>query len=362
VGINDKNNLNNTAIMIAAERGHLDIVKELLGRKADLTLKNVYGQTSIILATENDHVNVVKYICEATGDLNILRERNKYDKSPILVAAEFGKENVARYIIQRDVTQIFAKTFRGISVLHFACTGKSDAHTAIVNMVLDAAEKLSGNADIRADLDAKMYCTKGNLWDVLTSFDDTPLIWAAISGKIEHVKLLLMRESEWINNKDKATDPPKSSLNVQNKQGYSALMKAAEQGYDEIVRYLLDRGADPTLTTKINNRDFDARKLAWSHAHVGVANIFFELDHKNGKTTKISDIFDEEELNKLGGIFGNHIYFDSLRKIVELATVRDFYLELFLSLIPKIEGVSPSLVSKINSFVFTHTIIIFFRR
>jgi ankyrin repeat protein len=36
-GINDCNNLDDTALMIAAERG-LDIVKELLSRKADLTL------------------------------------------------------------------------------------------------------------------------------------------------------------------------------------------------------------------------------------------------------------------------------------------------------------------------------------
>jgi hypothetical protein len=149
-------------------------------------------------------------------------------------------------------------------------------------MVLGAAEKLPENDDCRVDLDPKKYYTTGNLWSVMTSFDDTPLIWAAI----------LKHESD--NNRAEFSNTL-STLNIQNKQGFSALMKAAEQGHEEIVRCLLDRGADPTLKTRINNRDVDARKFAWNHAHVGVANIFFERDYKNGKKTKISDIFDEEE-------------------------------------------------------------------
>lgn len=63
--VNAKFRYGTTALFKAAERGHLEIVKLLLARGADVTVKDTfYGATAMSWALDNDHLEIVTAILE----------------------------------------------------------------------------------------------------------------------------------------------------------------------------------------------------------------------------------------------------------------------------------------------------------
>lgn len=63
--VNAKFRYGTTALFKAAERGHLEIVKILLARGVDVTVKDTfYGATAMTWALDNGHVDVVREILE----------------------------------------------------------------------------------------------------------------------------------------------------------------------------------------------------------------------------------------------------------------------------------------------------------
>jgi len=89
---------------------------------------------------------------------------------------------------------------------------------------------------------------------------NTPLIRAAVFGHpskhaIALLTLLLGHRAD---------------INQQNDEGLSALMEAAHRGKPEVVRFLLDKGADPALT---DCEGRTARDIAHARGHTGVVRI-----------------------------------------------------------------------------------------
>lgn len=103
---------------------------------------NQYGQTALIMAAENGHVNVVKYICRKYPHEILVR--NKYTKHCLLVCCEFGIFSVVKALIEfvelyeqhpegdfRIDMKEFVNSkhlFTGVSCLMFASAGKSESY------------------------------------------------------------------------------------------------------------------------------------------------------------------------------------------------------------------------------------------
>jgi len=66
--VNAKSNDGTSALMYAAWKGNLDIVRELLNKDADFNAKADNGSTALILAAKNGYVDVVQRL-KATGAL-----------------------------------------------------------------------------------------------------------------------------------------------------------------------------------------------------------------------------------------------------------------------------------------------------
>ena len=62
IDINQPNAKNKTALMIAAERGHLDLVQLFIELGANKNIRNTNGKTAAQLANENDHNTVVQFL------------------------------------------------------------------------------------------------------------------------------------------------------------------------------------------------------------------------------------------------------------------------------------------------------------
>jgi ankyrin repeat protein len=108
-----QNKMGNTALIIAAEMGHLDIVKLLIERGASVYKLNVNRQTALMLAIEGGHLEIVQYliavrtietvsICKAKPEdvtTDQLLVENKWNKTALLIAAEFGKDTIVRWLV-----------------------------------------------------------------------------------------------------------------------------------------------------------------------------------------------------------------------------------------------------------------------
>ncbi len=60
-----------TALMSASEYGHLEVVKELLRRGANVNAQSDFGFTPLILASENNFIDVVKELLKQGADPGI---------------------------------------------------------------------------------------------------------------------------------------------------------------------------------------------------------------------------------------------------------------------------------------------------
>ena len=213
--VNLRNNIGNSALILAAEHGHIDIVDVLVDAGADVKMQNDYGQSALMLATENGHLQVVELLATLTQDSNQLHVRNKYDKTALLVASQLGKLDIVNWILSSgnaDVNVI--TTHRGMSSLMYACSYSTDAHEKIVDLLL------ANGADVNA----------------VSSEHDTPLFWAAVGGRSSVILKLIQHGAK---------------VNQINKRGFSALMKAAERNQCPILELLCQHKASVDLQNQV---------------------------------------------------------------------------------------------------------------
>jgi predicted nucleotidyltransferase len=59
-----------TALQTAADKGHVEIMKFLIGINADIDLPDKYGVTSLMLATRASHVEAMRLLIDAGADVN----------------------------------------------------------------------------------------------------------------------------------------------------------------------------------------------------------------------------------------------------------------------------------------------------
>ncbi len=88
--VNAKFRYGATALFKAAERGHADVVKLLLARGADATVKDTfYGATAMSWALDNDHVEVVRAILDkdASSVTQVLMRGARQGKAPLVEMA-----------------------------------------------------------------------------------------------------------------------------------------------------------------------------------------------------------------------------------------------------------------------------------
>lgn len=88
--VNAKFRYGTTALFKAAERGHADVVKVLLARGADATVKDTfYGATAMSWALDNDHVEVVRAILEKdeSSVAQVLMRGARQGKAPLVQIA-----------------------------------------------------------------------------------------------------------------------------------------------------------------------------------------------------------------------------------------------------------------------------------
>lgn len=119
-----KSKLDIDAFHVAAKRGNLGIVKELLGIWPELCKSCDSSNTSpLYSAAVQDHLDVVNVILDA--DASSIRTVRKNGKTSLHTAARYGLLRIVKALIDRDPGIVGIKDKKGQTALHMAVKGQS---------------------------------------------------------------------------------------------------------------------------------------------------------------------------------------------------------------------------------------------
>jgi ankyrin repeat protein len=217
-----------TPLMIAAAAGHVEAVRELLKHDDRIDLASKYGWTPLVFAASREREAVVRLLLErgaeydlltavARGDLarvkalvegrpDLVKEEEARDQSPLTWAAGHNHPEVLTWLIDHGADINYHNNYEG-SVLSVAAW---EGHIDIARILLDRG------ADIELGAGKDAY--------------GTPLHHACWQGNKEMATLLLDHGAK-LESVDNTDETP--------------LCFAVKEGQTDLVRFLLDRGADP---------------------------------------------------------------------------------------------------------------------
>lgn len=190
----------NTALHVAASRGHLLSVNALLNHHANMNQFNSAFNTPLFLAVVNAQLEVAKLLVQHKALVNI---RCSDDWTALHRAVDSGQLELVRFLVCHGGS-LRARTARGLYPLHRA-SGRGHCETI------------------------EFLLRQGAYVDAMTEDGWTALHGAARSGQLEVVKILLEHNSN-----------PNSPTN----EYRTPLHHACRGGNLEIVKLLLNCGAD----------------------------------------------------------------------------------------------------------------------
>jgi ankyrin repeat protein len=215
--------------------GHLDIVKVLLVNGAD---PNTASQPAHILAAARGYLEVVKALIEAGANVDACEKKSKV--TALFAAAKSGHLDMVKYLLSSGAS-ISVRTAQGDTLLIAAAIS---GNTEIIKLLLEAGADIDDESDDGSNA----------------------LCFAVDRGHVEAVRALLAAKPSGA----KAMKP---------------LLTAVVHGHVEIVKILLDNGANPNET---NNSDENALLLAINRSHFGVAAALIAAGADVNKTSRIT--------------------------------------------------------------------------
>lgn len=195
-----------TALMLATERGDLDLVKQLLEHGARPDDSNEFGETALHLAVQAESEALVRALLEAGANP---QPDSPDAKSPLQIAIDRRNNAIADLLLTAGAKIDFESETATGDLYEIA---KNGGHPALAEQLLE-----QGANPARA-----------------VKSDFTPLHIAATNGHADIVDAMVAR----------CTD-----VDVRLGSGATPLISAAIGGHLRVVRSLLKAGADPTATT-----------------------------------------------------------------------------------------------------------------
>ena len=222
--VNAKDKNGTTALILAADKSNSEIVSFLIDKGADVNAKGGNG-TALMLAVNKSNAEFVGFLIDKGADVNA-KDKNG---TALILATDKGSAEIVSFLIDKGA-DVNTKDSLGYTALMKAA---GRGHTSIMRILLDKG----------ADVNTR------------TNDGYAALTHAAGSGHTDIVRTLI----------DKGAD-----VNSKSSIGYTALMSAATSGHVAVVKVLLNKGADVNAKTSVGDT---ALIRASKYGHLDVANI-----------------------------------------------------------------------------------------
>ncbi|XP_067653767.1 serine/threonine-protein phosphatase 6 regulatory ankyrin repeat subunit B-like [Haliotis asinina] len=222
--------LGRTALMKAAESGHIHVFKFLVSQKADRKLTDDFNNTVLHSACEGGNVAILEHLL-TTVNLNV---RGLNGWSPVMVAARFGKLDVFSLLVSKEIDLTLIDD-HGNNILHLAC---QCGNKSIIEHLLPLFDINSRGQDGRTVVMYAAINGVKSVFDLLvlkgadTSLKDyqnnSVFHLACLGGNKSIVEQLLLH----------------ADINTLEDSGRTAIMKAASASNKSVFDFLVSKNAD----------------------------------------------------------------------------------------------------------------------
>ncbi|WP_252120576.1 ankyrin repeat domain-containing protein [Candidatus Chromulinivorax destructor] len=249
-----------TPLHIAAEKGHMEIIKFLLAAGVSVDIQMPNGATALYFAAQNGYTEIVRLLIQGGANVDIQRTDNGY--TALCIAAEKGHLEIVRFLVEHGADVNMKKNVNGATSLYLAA---EKGHIEIVKFLLAAG----ASVDMQMDNEA------------------TSLYIAAQNGYTGIVRLLIEGGA---------------NVNIQIIEGSTPLHIAALYGHAEIVRILLAAGANvnaqrttngitPLVIASIKGYAEIVQLLLAANVNLDIRSYNGKLAEEVAKTSKIKGLF-----------------------------------------------------------------------
>lgn len=202
---------------LGRSNGHCEpVLRRLIQAGADLDLRGTDGRTACLMALFDDNYAELRLLLELGADPDVADQ----DGNTVLMWALRKRDSVRR----RDSADLE-------SILDALRKSGADAQGAVQVELLDAVEA--------GDLDAARRCLSRGA-DLNHRLGTTPLCVAARQGDPAMVQWLLDHGADI----DRRISEPTRPDDPKSEQDWNPLLWACAEGHLDVVRLLVDRGAD----------------------------------------------------------------------------------------------------------------------
>ncbi|XWS07852.1 hypothetical protein CRYUN_Cryun41cG0028500 [Craigia yunnanensis] len=161
--VNEVNELGETSLFTAAEKGHLDVVQELLkySNKETVTKKNKSGFDPLHIAASQGHHAIVQVLLD--HDPNLCQTFGPSNATPLVSAATKGHTAVVNELLSRDGGLLESTRSNGKNALHLAAR---PGHVDVVKALLSKDPQLARRTDKKGQTALHM-AVKGHSCEVV---------------------------------------------------------------------------------------------------------------------------------------------------------------------------------------------------
>ncbi|XP_044007245.1 kinase D-interacting substrate of 220 kDa B isoform X2 [Aphidius gifuensis] len=232
VTIDDRDENRGTVLMLAASKGKIQFVRELINHNADVNAIDNDNWSALLCAAKEGHTDVCLELLDHGADLE---HRDDGGWTALMWASYKGRTNTVTFLLSRGADANAHGNYHISSLLWSAGRGHAD----IVKELLSYGAKV--NVGDKYGTTALIWASRrGNIEivdtllkaganiDTAGMYSWTALIVATMGNHLDVVMLLLEH---------------KSNVNALDKDGNTALAIASKEGYHEIVGAILNAGA-----------------------------------------------------------------------------------------------------------------------
>ncbi len=209
---------------LAYKSEDIDVLKYFVDRGVNVDQQDAKGFTPIINAAHQNNLVYLSFMVEHSDDINVV---NKKGFSALMAAIKYNSPEVVSFLIQK-----------GADVSLCDKDNNNSAYYLIESFDLKKEEQFKNKLKLLMDAGFDLTSTSGkgnNLYYLAVQKNNTQLLYILDSMKV--------------------------SLNVKNDEGYTALHIAAMQAIDDqVLKYLIEKGADKATTTSFQETAYDLAK------------------------------------------------------------------------------------------------------
>ena len=204
-----KTNDGKNCLHIAANKGHVNLCKKLISEhKLDVKTTDNDGWAALNFAAFNDSYELVKLFVDNGADIHL---KIKDEVNCLHIAASKGHFNLCKKLIEKQKFNVNMVDIFGYNAIHYSVKSGS---TELVKLFI------------------------GNRTNIFFAAKDGKnfLHLAALYG---HLNLCRMLVTDY-----------KFDVHITDNKGWAALHFAAQNGSCELIKYFIEKGADPLFKTK----------------------------------------------------------------------------------------------------------------